>query len=45
MMDALCARFRICHQIELYTDRNGVVEETNKNIKKILEKMVETYKD
>lgn len=24
---------------------NGIVEETNKNIKKIMQKMVETYKD
>lgn len=47
MMKELCRSFKIDHHNSLpYRPKmNGVVEAANKNIKKILQKMVETYKD
>lgn len=47
MMKELCKSFKIGHHnSSLYRPKmNGVFEETNKNIKKIMKKMVETYKD
>lgn len=46
-MDALCAQLKIHHQNSTpYRPKmNGVVEATNKNVKKILQKMIETYRD
>lgn len=45
-MDALCAQFKIYHQNStLYRPKmNGVVEATKKSIKKILQKVTETYR-
>ena len=47
MVEALCKEFRITHHnFSPYRPKmNGVVEATNKNIKKIIQKMVVTYKD
>ncbi|RDX89188.1 Retrovirus-related Pol polyprotein, partial [Mucuna pruriens] len=47
MMTELCEQFRIKHHNStLYHPKtNGVVEAANKNIKKIVQKMVVTYKD
>lgn len=47
MMDALCAQFESHHQNSTpYRSKiNGIMEATNKNIKKILQKMTETYQD
>lgn len=44
---SLCAQFKIHHQNSTpYCPKmNGTVEEANKNIKKILQKMTETYRD
>ncbi|RDX98127.1 Pol polyprotein, partial [Mucuna pruriens] len=46
MMIALCKQFKIHHHrpIPYQPKANGVVEATNKNIKKIIQKMVVTYK-
>lgn len=47
MMKELCRSFKIDHHNSSpYRPKmNGVVEATNKNIKKIVQNMVETYKD
>jgi len=47
MMIELCREFKIQHHISSpYRQKmNGAVEATNKNIKKIIQKMVVTYKD
>lgn len=47
MMDELCATFKIQHHNSSpYRPKmNGAVEAANKNIKKIIQKMVITYKD
>jgi transposase InsO family protein len=46
-MDELCATFKIeHHNSSPYRPKmNGAVEAANKNIKKIIQKMVVTYKD
>ncbi|RDX91772.1 Gag-Pol polyprotein, partial [Mucuna pruriens] len=47
MMTELCEQFKICHHNSTpYRPKmNGAVEAANKNIKKIVQKMVVTYKD
>lgn len=47
MMKDLCERFNIKHHnLSSYQPKmNGFVEAANKNIKKIFQKMVKTYKD
>ncbi|KAA0066098.1 uncharacterized protein E6C27_scaffold21G00890 [Cucumis melo var. makuwa] len=47
MMDELCEQFKINHRNSTpYRPKmNGAVEATNKNIKRIIEKMTITYKD
>ena len=47
MMDQLCQQFKIQHHnFAPYCPKmNGAVEAANKNVKKILSKMTETYKD
>uniref|UniRef100_A0A2N9HFP0 Uncharacterized protein n=1 Tax=Fagus sylvatica TaxID=28930 RepID=A0A2N9HFP0_FAGSY len=47
MMDQLCQQFKIQHHNSApYRPKmNGTVEAANKNVKKILSKMTETYKD
>ncbi|RDX92626.1 hypothetical protein CR513_25207, partial [Mucuna pruriens] len=47
MMTTLCEQFKICHHnsIPYRSKANGAVEAVNKNIKKIIQKMVVTYKD
>ncbi|KAI5434351.1 hypothetical protein KIW84_021269 [Lathyrus oleraceus] len=47
MVEALCKDFKIArHNSSPYRPKmNGVVEAANKNIKKIIQKMVVTYKD
>uniref|UniRef100_A0A2N9H5R7 Uncharacterized protein n=1 Tax=Fagus sylvatica TaxID=28930 RepID=A0A2N9H5R7_FAGSY len=47
MMDQLCQQFKIQHHNSApYRPKmNGAVEAANKNVKKILSKMTETYKD
>uniref|UniRef100_A0A2N9HMA4 Integrase catalytic domain-containing protein n=1 Tax=Fagus sylvatica TaxID=28930 RepID=A0A2N9HMA4_FAGSY len=47
MMDQLCQQFKIQHHNSApYRPKmNGAVEAANKNVKKILSKMMETYKD
>ncbi|RDX85757.1 Gypsy retrotransposon integrase-like protein 1, partial [Mucuna pruriens] len=47
MMTELCVQFKIKHHNSMpyHPKMNGVVEEANKNIKKIVQKMVVTYKD
>jgi hypothetical protein len=47
MMDQLCQQFKIQHHNSTpYRQKmNGAVEAANKNVKKILSKMTETYKD
>ena len=47
MMEALCKDFKISHHNSSpYRPKmNGAVEAANKNIKKIIQKMVVTYKD
>jgi len=46
-MKELCEEFKIQHHNSspYHPKMNGVVEAANKNIKKIMEKMVITYKD
>jgi len=46
MMKAMCETFKIKHRNSTAYEpqMNGVVEDTNKNIKKILRKMVDNYK-
>lgn len=43
----LCLQFKIEHRnlVPYHPQMNGVVETTNKNIKKISVKMIDTYKD
>jgi hypothetical protein len=47
MMDQLCQQFKIQHHnsVPYRPKMNGAVEAANKNVKKILNKMIETYKD
>ena len=47
MVEALCKHFKIAHHnCSPYRPKmNGAVEAANKNIKKIIQKMVVTYKD
>ena len=47
MMDQLCQQFKIQHHnsAPYWPKMNGAVEAANKNVKKILSKMTETYKD
>ena len=47
MMEGICAQFKIKHHNSApYRPKmNGAVEAANKNIKRIVEKMTETYKD
>ncbi|RDY02517.1 Pol polyprotein, partial [Mucuna pruriens] len=47
IMAKLCEQFRIKHHNSppYHPKMNGVVEATNKNIKKIVQKMVVTYRD
>ena len=47
MMQVVCSQFKIQHHnsIPYCPKMNGVVEVANKNIKRIVEKMAETYKD
>ncbi|RDX71818.1 hypothetical protein CR513_48779, partial [Mucuna pruriens] len=47
MMTELCEQFRIFHHnsTPYHPKMNGVVEAANKNLKKIIQKMVVTYKD
>ncbi|XP_059285621.1 uncharacterized protein LOC132039095 [Lycium ferocissimum] len=47
LMKDMCAQFRITHQnsTAYRPQMNGVVEAANKNIKKILRKMIDNYKD
>ena len=47
MIQRLCQQFKIEHRnsIPYHPQMNGVVEDANKNIKKILVKMTDTYKD
>ena len=47
MVEALCKDFKIAHHNSspYIPKMNGVVEAANKNIKKIIQKMVVTYKD
>lgn len=46
-MDELCESFKIEHHNSspYRPNMNGAVEAANKNIKKIIQKMVKTYKD
>ena len=47
MMEDVCAQFKIQHRnlVPYCLKINGAVEATNKNIKKIIEKTIDTYKD
>jgi len=47
MIEQLCQLFKIEYRnsIPYYPQMNGIVEATNKNIKKILVKMTDIYKD
>ena len=47
MIQQLCQQFKIEHKnsVPYQPQMNGVVEAANKNIKKILVKMTNTYKD
>ncbi|XP_059290292.1 uncharacterized protein LOC132043843 [Lycium ferocissimum] len=47
LMKDMCAQFRITHRnsTAYRPQMNGAVEATNKNIKKILRKMIDNYKD
>ena len=47
MMEEVCAQFKIQHHISVphRLKINGAVETANKNIKKIIEKTIYTYKD
>ena len=46
-MQAVCSQFKIQHHnsVPYRPKMNGAVEAANKNIKRIVEKMAETYKD
>ena len=47
MMDEVCAQFKIQHHNSMpYRPKmNGAIEATNKNLKKIIDKTTDTYKD
>ena len=47
MMDHICEQFKIKHHNSApYRPKmNGAIEATNKNVKKIVAKMTDTYKD
>ena len=47
MMDQICQKFKIKHlnSTPYRPKMNGAVEAANKNVKRILSKMIETYKD
>ena len=47
MMEEMCAQFKIQHHNSMpYRPKmNGAIEATNKNIKKLIEKTTDTYKD
>jgi len=47
MIKQLCQQFKIEHRnsVPYHPQINGVVDVANKNIKKILVKMIDTYKD
>ena len=47
MMDELCNQFKIKHHnsVPYRPKMNGAVEAANKNLKKIIQKMVVTYRD
>ena len=47
MIKQLCQQFKIEHHnlVPYWPHMNGAVEATNKNIKKISVKMIDTYKD
>ncbi|PKI07635.1 hypothetical protein CRG98_049587, partial [Punica granatum] len=47
VIDELCAQFKIRHRnsIPYRPQMNGAMDATNKNIKKIIEKMMVNYKD
>ena len=47
MVEEVCAQFKIQHQnsVPYRPKMNGAVEAANKNIKKIIEKTTDTYKD
>ena len=47
MIEQLCQQFKIKHwnYVPYYPQLNGAVEAANKNIKKILVKRIDTYKD
>ena len=47
MMEQICEQFKIKHHnsAPYYLKMNGVVEAANKNVKKIVAKMTDTYKD
>ena len=46
-MEKVCAQFKIQHHnlVPYRPKMNGIVEATNKNLKKIIEKTIDTYKD
>ena len=46
-MEELCAQFKIQHHnsTSYRPKMNGAMEETNKNLKRIIEKTIDTYKD
>ena len=47
MIEQLCQQFKIKHwnSVPYYPQLNGAIEAANKNIKKILVKRIDTYKD
>ena len=47
MMEKVCAQFKIQHHnsVPYHPKMNRAIEATNKNIKKIIEKTIDTYKD
>ena len=47
MMEQICEQFKIKHynSAPYHPKMNGAVEATNKNVKKIVAKMTDTYKD
>ena len=46
-MEEVCAQFKIQHHnsVPYHSKMNGTVEMANKNLKKIIEKTTDTYKD
>ena len=47
MMDEVCAQFKIQHHNSMpyHPKMNGAIETANKNLKKIIEKTIDTYND